>query len=56
MVIELNVAWAQAVAPNKLFVARWTLILRVASEHTLDTHADALYVLDWTPTLSTEEI
>lgn len=56
MVVELHVPRAQAVASDELFVTRRTLVLCIASEHTLDTHADALYVLNWTPTLSTKEI
>ncbi len=56
MVIELHVPGTQPVAPDELFVPRWTLVLRVARKHALNTHANALYVLDWTPTLSTEEI
>jgi hypothetical protein len=56
MVIELHVPWAQPVAPYKLFVPGRALVLCISSEHALDTHADALHVLNWTPTLSTEEI
>lgn len=56
MVIEFNVPWAEPVAPDELFVPWWTLVLGIASEHTLDTHTDALYVLNWAPTLSTEKV
>jgi hypothetical protein len=56
MVIELHVPRAQPVAPNKLFVPGRTLVLCIASQHALDTHADALYVLNRAPTLSTKEI
>jgi hypothetical protein len=56
MVIELHVPRAQPVAPNKLFISGRALVLCIASEHALDTHADALYILNRTPTLSTEEI
>jgi hypothetical protein len=56
MVIELHVPRAQAVASDELFVPGRALVLCIASEHALDTHADALYVLNRTPTLSTKEI
>lgn len=56
MVIELHVPRAQAVASDELFVSGRALILCITSEHTLDTHADALYVLYGTPTLSTKQV
>jgi hypothetical protein len=56
VVVKFHIPWAQPVAPYKLFIPRRTLVLRVASEHALDTHADTLNILDWTPTLSAEEI
>jgi hypothetical protein len=56
MIIELHVPRAQAVASDELFVPGRALVLCITSEHALDTHADALYVLNRAPTLSTKEI
>ncbi len=56
MIIKLDVPGAQAVASDEFLISWWTFILRVTSKHTLYTHADTLYVLNWTPTLSAEKI
>ena len=56
VVIELHVPRTQAVASDELFVPGRALVLCIASEHALNTHADALYILNRTPALSTKEI
>ena len=47
---------AHAHTLTKLIVALRPLVLRVASQHTLDTHADALDALDGAPARGAEEI
>lgn len=56
MVVEVDVSGSQPVALHEVLVSRWSLVLDVAGQHALQAHADALDVLDRTPTLMTEEI
>ena len=56
MVVELDVLWSLAVRADEVFVSRRPLVLGVAGEHTLQTHADALNVLHWAPPLLAEKI
>jgi hypothetical protein len=56
VVVELDIPWAQPITPHKFFVSWWTLVLGIASQHTLDAHADALHVLDRTPALLAQKI
>lgn len=44
------------VPPHEILVARRSLVLRVARQHALDAHADALDVLDGAPALAAEEV
>lgn len=53
---ETYVPWSLRVVPDKVLVSRWSLLLGVAREHTLETDAHALYVMHWTPPLSVEEV
>lgn len=53
---EVNVARALPVAPDKLLVTRWPLVLVVARKHALNTHTDALGALDGAPSLAVEQI
>jgi hypothetical protein len=48
---KLDIAWSLLVAFDKLLVSGRTLILRIAGEHALYTHAHALGTLDRTPSL-----
>lgn len=56
LVDKTHIPWPQGVAPHKLLVPRWSLILGVACQHALDAHADALNVLDGGPALRAEEV
>lgn len=56
MVVEIDVPGPQAVASDELFVARRPLILGIARQHALETHADTLDVLYRAPSLLSQEI
>lgn len=56
VVVEIDVLWPQAVAPDELLVSRWTLVLCVARQHALQRHANTLNILNRTPALLTQEV
>ena len=56
VVVKVNVARPLTVGPNKLGVSRWTLILGIASQHALETHANTLDILYGAPALGPEEV
>lgn len=56
MVVEIDVSGPQSVALDEFIVAWRPLILCVASQHALKTHADALNILHRTPALLAEQI
>lgn len=53
---KLDVPRPRCVVPYEVLVAWWPLLLRVAREHALETHADALYVVHGAPAGSVEEV
>lgn len=56
VVIEVDVPGPQPIALHEFIVARRSLILRVASQHALQAHTNALDVLYGTPALLTKQI
>lgn len=56
VVVEINVLWSQAVAPDELLVSGRTLVLRVTCQHALQRHANAFNILNWTPALLAQEV
>lgn len=56
MVDKVNVTGALPVASHKLLVPRGALRFRIARQHALDAHADALRTLYRAPTLASEQI
>lgn len=51
---KVDVPWSQSVGPNKIGVARRSLILVVAGQHALYAKADALNILHRTPSLAAQ--
>ena len=56
MVEEVNIPWPSTVGSHKLRIALGPLVLGVAREHALQTHAHALDVLDGAPALLAEQV
>lgn len=56
MVIECNIPRSLAVTAHKLLVTRWSLVLGVACQHTLNAHTNTLNTLNWAPALRAEKV
>lgn len=56
LVHKSNISWPLRISPYEILVARRSFILGVASQHTLNAHADALNILDGAPALGAEEV
>lgn len=55
VVIDItDIPCSLSICPDKFIVSRRTFWLCVACKHALDTHADALHVLNRTPSLFSE--
>lgn len=55
MVDERDVAWPLTIRPDEVVIAR-PFVLRIARQHALDAHADALHALHGTPACVAENI
>ena len=53
---KLDVPRPRCVVPDKVLVAWWPLLLRVAREHALQTDADALHIVYGAPAGSVEKV
>lgn len=56
VVVKVNVAWPLPIAPYKLIITWRSLVLRVAGQHALNTHADCFHVLHRAPALGAEQV
>jgi hypothetical protein len=56
MIVEINVAGSQPVAPDKLFITRRSFSFAVSREHALYAHTHTFHILYRTPALSSEQI
>lgn len=56
MIVKVDVPRPQSIALDEFIVSRRSLVLRVASQHALKAHADALDILYRTPSLLTKKI
>ncbi len=56
MVVEINIPGPPSIIGHETLVALRALILRIARQHALQAHADALYILDWRPPLLAQQI
>lgn len=56
IIVEADVPRTERVPPNELLIPGRSLVLGVPRQHALDAHADALDVLDGTPSLIAEKI
>jgi len=45
-IYEANVPWPLRIPPHKIFITWRSLVLGVAGQHTLETHAHALNILN----------
>jgi hypothetical protein len=53
---EVDIPWPLSIASHECFVSRRPLILRIACQHTLQTHTHALYIVHRAPALFVEQI
>jgi hypothetical protein len=47
MVIKVDVPWPSTIASHEMLVSLGSFVLGVPGQHALQTHAYALYVLNW---------
>src|SRR5438105_7008455 len=56
VVVEIDVPRAQSISPHKVLIAWRPLVLGVSCQHALNAHAYTLDVLDWAPSLASQQI
>jgi len=53
---EADIPRPLLVVPYKVLISRWSLLLRIACKHTLQAHTYTLYVMNWRPARTVEQV
>lgn len=54
--VESNITRTKTVGPDKLGIARRTLVFGVASQHALNAQTNTFHILYWRPSLRSKQI